>query len=697
LGANDFMTESGMRPRRAEGRAFGRYAVVVTVAGAAAAFAAAAAGGSVPIGDWRFWLFAALVLLAELKPIDVARRDGLDRVTVSSAFAFAALLLFGLVPAMLAHAAASVAADASARLAPLKLAFNAAQYGLSLAAAGLVLALLGHGDETVAVGEALPAVAAAGLTFLVVNHVLAGVAAALLVHEPVVRYLLTDLRFQVMSAGFVLALGPVVAASAEASIALAPLCGLPLLAIHIGARQAARDAHRALHDVLTGLPNRLLLAERLEAALREARAGGGTVTLMIVDLDDFKAVNDTLGHAHGDRLLQDVAARLREALAPWHVLARLGGDEFAVLLGRAGRGDGAAGGSEAGVAVANRLVAALEEPFTVDGIALDVRASVGVASFPEHGTGADELLRSADVALYCAKEAERPVEVYAAAHDHHSVDRLMLAGQLRRGIEMGEILLEYQPKFRLSGGEAVGVEALARWQHPALGRVGPDGFIPLAEQAGLINALTAVVLREAIQQCARWRAEGLALRVAVNVSPRSLVDRDLPRMIGRLLDASGVPPQSLQLEITESRAMPSGHGPLAVLDELRTMGVSVAIDDFGTGYSSLVQLQRLPVDEIKIDRSFVANMADSASDAAIVRSTIDLARNLGLLVCAEGVESEDARAQLESMGCELAQGYGLCRPLPADQCAEALREPAQAIVPAKVITLSRRAAGGSRR
>ena len=555
-------------------------------------------------------------------------------------------------------------ADAAARLSPLKLLFNAAQYALSLAAASAVLAALGA-TAPVAVGDVLPAIGAAALTFLLANHVLAGIAAALLVEEPVGRYLLADLRFQTLTSGFVLGLAPVVVACAEANMALVPLCGLPVLALHVGARQAARDAHRALHDVLTGLPNRVLLRQRLDRALDDARASAGAVTLMIVDLDDFKAVNDTLGHAYGDRLLQEVAARLQGALAPEHVIARLGGDEFAVLLG-----DGQDRAN--GVAVASALVAALETEFTVDDIALDVRASVGVASFPEHGASADELLRGADVALYCAKEAQRPVEVYAAAQDHHTVDRLMLAGQLRRGIETGEIELEYQPKFPLRGGRPGGVEALARWQHPD---ARPDRARRLhpARRAGRPDQRAhEVVLRDAIRQCGRWRAEGLALRVAVNVSPRSLVDRDLPRLIARLLAAADVPPQSLQLEITESRAMPSGHGPLAVLDELRTMGVSVAIDDFGTGYSSLVQLQKLPVDEIKIDRSFVADMAESASDAAIVRSTIDLARNLGLLVCAEGVENEDARAQLEHMGCELAQGYGLCRPLPADRCAEAV-------------------------
>ena len=250
----------------------------------------------------------------------------------------------------------------------------------------------------------------------------------------------------------------------------------------------------------------------------------------------------------------------------------------------------------------------------------------------------------------------------------------MLAGQLRRGIRSGEIELEYQPKFPLAGGRPAGVEALARWQHPDLGRVGPDGFVPLAEQAGLMNELTDVVLRDAIAQCRRWRDQGLALRVSVNLSPRSLADGDLPRRIGAMLEAHDVWPSSLQLEITESRALPGGRGATRVADELRAMGVSIAIDDFGTGFSSLVQLQRLPVDEIKIDRSFVATMAHSDSDAAIVRSTIDLARNLGLRVTAEGVESERARAQLTLMGCELAQGYGLCPPVPADRCARVILE-----------------------
>jgi diguanylate cyclase (GGDEF)-like protein len=432
----------------------------------------------------------------------------------------------------------------------------------------------------------------------------------------------------------------------------------------VGARQAARDAHRAMHDALTDLPNRLLLRERVQRSL-ERPGSAHAVSLMIVDLDDFKAVNDTLGHAYGDRLLQAVGRRMGDALRPGDMLARLGGDEFAVLVETPASLDEAR-------ALAERLVAALEDPFDLDGILLDVRASVGLARFPDHGDTVDELLRRADVALYCAKASQSTVEVYAAALDHYTVDRLVLAAQLRRGIEDGEIVLEYQPKFPLAGGRPQGVEALARWQHPTLGQVGPDGFIPLAEHTGLMAALTEAVLDQAIAQCARWQRAGRSLRVSVNLSPRSLLDRELPALIRSLLEAHEGDAHRLQLEITESRPVPGGRVARAVLEELRTMGVGVAIDDFGTGFSSLVQLQALPVDEIKIDRSFVGSMEHSPSDAAIVRSTIDLARNLGLVVTAEGVESPRVAAQLAEMGCEMAQGYALCRPLPADACVRAI-------------------------
>ena len=643
-------------------RAFRGYAIATTAVGATAVSLLGLAGTGAQ-WDWRLLVLGGFVLLSELLPIDVPRREGLDRVTTSSAFALAALLLVGPLPAVAALATASVVADAAVGMRPLKVAFNAAQYTLSLAAAACVVLLAGAPLPLTSLEDSLAAVTAGCAAFLVVNHVLAGVAAALLTRESVGRYLVTDLRFQVVTAGCVLSLTPVVLASAEVSMAIVPVCLVPLLAIYFGARQATRDAHRAMHDALTGLPNRVLLRDRLERTLRHPTE---PLALMIVDLDDFKAVNDTLGHAYGDRLLQEVAGRLVGALRPCDTLARLGGDEFAVLLPRAGQPEGAR--------LAERLVATLDAPFVLDGMVLHVRASVGLATHPDHGSDPEDLLRRADIALYCAKSSQRPVETYARSQDHYSVDRLLLATQLRRGIEAGEIVLEYQPKFPLAGGPPTGVEALARWQHPDLGRVGPDGFVPLADQAGLMGPLTTVVLREALAQCRRWRDDGLFLRMSVNLSPRSLADPELPRRIAAMLAAEGLEPEVLQLEITESRALPSGRGATRVADQLRSMGVSIAIDDFGTGFSSLVQLQRLPVDEIKIDRSFVATMAHSPSDAAIVRSTIDLARNLGLRVTAEGVETDEARAQLSAMGCELAQGYGLCRPVSAERCARVVRE-----------------------
>jgi diguanylate cyclase (GGDEF)-like protein len=648
-------------------RAFRTYALTVGAAGAASLAGLVLLGGGV-LWDWRLLLLGVPVVITELLPIDVPRREGLDRVTTSTAFAFATLLVLGPAAAALTLAGASLLADGIARLPIVKAWFNAAQYLLCLAAATLVMGLAGTDAPLTVLQPHLVAVGLGCATFLVANHVLAGVAAALLAREPVGRYLLSDLPFQGLTALCVLALTPVVVASGLESMTLVPLCVLPLLAIYVGARQAARDAHRAVHDSLTGLPNRALLRERLERAV----AGRSPhLALMIIDLDDFKAVNDTLGHAYGDRLLQFVSERLSGALRPGDTLARLGGDEFAVLLP----------GCDDAASAADRLVTALDAPFDLDGVVLQVRASLGVVHAGDRHEPPEELLRQADIALYCAKASHEPVAAYAAAQDHYSVDRLMLAAQLRRGIEAGEIVLEYQPKFPADGGPARGVEALARWQHPDLGRVGPDGFVPLAEQAGLMTALTDVVLREAILQCRRWHDDGLPLRVSVNLSPRSLADRDLPARIAGMLEVAGVAPESLQLEITESRALPSGRGATLVADELRDMGVGIAIDDFGTGFSSLVQLQRLPVDEIKIDRSFVATMAHSSSDAAIVRSTIDLARNLGLLVTAEGVETEDARERLQGMGCQLVQGFHLCRPLPADRCARVIRETAVVVGP----------------
>ncbi|MDP9377857.1 MAG: bifunctional diguanylate cyclase/phosphodiesterase [Actinomycetota bacterium] len=649
------------------------YSAVVTLAAAIVFIGVAGTGERVPLDDWQYLLFVALIVAGELLPVDVPRGGGRDRVTVSSAFAFAVLLLFGTLPAMVACALASLAADVPARLSPAKVAFNAAQYALAVAAAGAALKWTGQDLPVESLGTALVASLAGAGVFFVVNHLLVSPAAALLTGTSLWRQVSSGLPFKVATAGVVLTLAPVIVACALTSVWLVPLCLLPVLAVYVGARQTVRDLHRAMYDGLTELPNRVLLREHIERALEDASDSGHRAALMVLDLNDFKAVNDTMGYAYGDRLLQAVSARLASALDPGDVLARLGADEFAVLSAPVHDGRYAR-------ALAERLGDAMCESFELEEIVLDVRASIGVALYPDDATTADMLLRKADVALHSAKDSQQPVELYAVAQDHYTVDRLLLAAQLRRGLENGEIVVEYQPKYPLRGGRPTGVEALARWQHPELGRIGPDGFIPLAEQSGLINRLTDVVMGEALGQVAEWRRQGVDLRVGVNLSPRTLLDANLPQRIAATLAAAGIEAGCLQLEITESRSVPSGPVADAVIERLRVLGVGLAIDDFGTGFSSLVQLQRLPVDEIKIDRSFVANMDRNTSDATIVRSTIELAHNLGLTVTAEGVETESARRQLAEMGCELAQGYGLCRPVSAEGCAEAVRRfaPAQA-------------------
>jgi diguanylate cyclase (GGDEF)-like protein len=622
--------------------------------------AAIVAAPLLAVGDWSafgepgYWALAGFVLLGELFPVRLPRRDQLDEITLSTPFAFALLLAYGPAPAIAAYAVASLIQDASDRTVPAKMAFNAGQYSLSLAAAAGVLALTGAGTPA---GEGpLYALLLAGVALFAANQAFVGVATALATHRPALRTLVDDFRFQATTAGFQLTLGPVVYAVAERQLALVPLLFFPLLAIHVGGRQAVLNQHRANHDELTELPNRRLFLQRLrEDVDDEAR----TITLLL-DLDDFKSVNDTLGHQHGDELLVQVAHRLRASLPPEVTVARLGGDEFALL---ASRRDG-----EPAEALAAATAEALEESFELGGLLLDVRATMGIAVHPEHGTTVEEIVKHADVALYSAKEARTPWAMYAPEGDVHSLDRLALAGQLRRGIERGELVVHYQPKLALREGGRHGVEALVRWQHPQLGLIAPEGFIGLAEQSDLITLLTHRVLDDALHQCRTWRDDGLDLRVSVNLSARSLLDRDLAALIGRLLERWKLAPDALQVEITESRLIADVPRARATLEELRALGVGVAIDDFGTGFSSLAQLTRLPVDEIKIDKSFVLGMDTSRSDEAIVRSTIELGRNLDLQVTAEGVESREALDRLEELGCDYAQGFHVGRPVPAERC-----------------------------
>jgi diguanylate cyclase (GGDEF)-like protein/PAS domain S-box-containing protein len=424
--------------------------------------------------------------------------------------------------------------------------------------------------------------------------------------------------------------------------------------------QAALNEHQAHHDALTGLPNRTLFSERIEQALAAVRPGEGLVAVMLMDLDRFKEVNDSLGHHAGDELLQEVARRLSAVLRTSDSIARLGGDEFGILL---------PGAQDTGavIMVVEKLVAALERPIAVQGLPLVVEASVGIAVSPDDGVDVDTLLRAADVAMYTAKEEQAGYAFFDGTSHQLDLARLTLVGELRRALERRELVLYYQPKANLADGAVHAVEALLRWNHPERGLIGPDEFIPLAQQTGLINPLTQYVIGESLRQCRDWQEQGLRLAVAVNVSTRNLLDVEFPAHVQGLLDAWEIGPELLQIEITEDAVLADPVRTSLILEKLAGMGIRLAIDDFGTGYSSLAHLKRLPIEEIKIDRSFVMGMAEDEDDATIVRSTIELGRNLGLEVVAEGVETKAIWDRLVLLGCTIAQGYYLSRPVPADE------------------------------
>ncbi len=419
--------------------------------------------------------------------------------------------------------------------------------------------------------------------------------------------------------------------------------------------RAAEHEHQALRDPLTGLPNRALFNRMIDRALTDCPRDG-MAAVLLMDLDRFKEINDSLGHFNGDLVIERVGKRLRTVLREGDVVARLGGDEFAMLLPNVVARDSVSGAAE-------RIHEALEEPFTVGGLALKVEASIGAALYPGDGDTAGKLLQAADVAMYAAKEAHSGHEFYSADQHRYTPARLGLVAQLDRAMERHELMLHYQPKARLATGTVEGVEALARWNHPTRGLLLPDEFIPVTEHTSMIRPVTVHLLETALTQVQEWSGRGLRLDVAVNLSAQLLLDLELPREIERMLSRVGAPPELLELEITESAIMSDPRRARGVLDRMRDMGVRVAIDDFGTGYSSLVSLKQMPVSTIKIDKSFVMNMENDADDAAIVRSTIGLGHNLGLQVVAEGVESHRAWEQLADMGADIAQGYYLSKPL----------------------------------
>jgi len=415
----------------------------------------------------------------------------------------------------------------------------------------------------------------------------------------------------------------------------------------------------AYQDVLTGLPNRACFSDRLDQAIKLGKRTERPFTILMMDLDRFKFVNDTLGHHIGDVVLREVGRKLSGLLRESDTVARLGGDEFAVLLQNAER--------EHVAGVVQKILRVLEEPIACDGHALDVGTSIGVASYPEHGETPSTLLRRADVAMYVAKRNKSGFAEFDPDYEQHREEHLSMLGELRRAVEQDELMVHYQPKLNLERRTVEGVEALLRWRHPERGAVSPGDFIPFAEQTGYIWELTRWTLKRVLRDSIRWSALGVDLRLSVNISARDLLRRELPDVVAQLLSAHDLPPDRLCLEITESALMEDPGRTEETLRRLREIGVRLSIDDYGTGYASLAYLKDLAVHELKIDRVFVKNMLSSRADAAIVRSTIELGHDLGLTVVAEGVEQEAELEFLARLGCDLAQGFLLSRPLPPEE------------------------------
>ena len=421
-------------------------------------------------------------------------------------------------------------------------------------------------------------------------------------------------------------------------------------------RKQAENQYQALHDNLTDLPNRLLFQRSLGTAIANAAQVGGKIGVMLMDLDHFKEINDALGHHFGDKLLAAIGPRIAQSLREGDLMARLGGDEFGVLLVDLPDDQTAS-------VVAQRVVDGLRRPIRVEELDLDISGSVGLALFPTHTEDPDLLLRHADVAMYAAKESGVGFEVYDEVIDRYKPELLTLVTQVRPAIEDNQFRMYLQPKVRLSDGRVAGAEALIRWEHPTLGRLSPADFIPMVEKTVLLKPLTYWAIEDVVRTLRSWGDYGVRLPVAVNLSPRSLLDQDLPDLVSSLLERFDVAPSLLRLELTESFLVADSGRSDAVLNRLSRLGVGLSIDDFGTGFSSLSYLKRLPIEELKIDRSFVSHMLDRAEDFTIVRATVELGRNLGLRVVAEGVQDRETFDRLGDFGCDEAQGFYIAKPL----------------------------------
>jgi diguanylate cyclase (GGDEF)-like protein len=610
-----------------------------------------------------------LVMVVELRPLVQGRGHDPQGVVMSTAFTVAILFLWGPWPAILAVSLATLTSGMRVRKEGWKNLFNVGQYNVCFAASWLVMLLAGHNPS---IGHPLRAMhgtdvvwtLAVWVVYFLLNDVLVS---AVLAHTDTFKAMISyDFWHYATTTFSVLALSPLIVVVAQTAWTLLPLLVIPLLLVYKMAQMSLEREYQAGHDTLTGLPNRKNLRLSLEEAIAEADRAGKPLGLLLIDMDHFKEVNDTLGHQVGDDLLVNFARRLTESVRADDQAARLGGDEFAVIVPRADEATA--------VSVGERIQAALGAPMDLDGVRLDIAASIGLAMYPEHAQSADDLLRLADVAMYTAKDTRSRIATYSVDRDGNSTERLQLVGQLKASLSDGSLDLYYQPKVSLSDGSVLGVEAMLRWRHPKRGLIPPDQFIPIAERSGIMPALTERVITMALQQAAVWQAAGLHLPVAVNISATDLTSGSLLTVIAAGLTKFAVPPTMLQLEVTE-RVLGEDTPELArALAQLDALGVTLSLDDFGTGYSSLLRLKSLPVRELKIDRLFVSALNEDVGARGIVRTVIELAHVLNMPAIAEGVETAAQLACLRTLGCDGAQGWHIAPAMPQESLTTWLAE-----------------------
>ncbi len=659
-------------------RLFQAYVVTVVISGAAVAISQVSQL-DLAMSRPRFWLLAALALLVAWFAFTTRPVGGVWTVmSPTVCFTFAILLCCGLGHAVVTQVVAVAVQAWRVRQPPWQAAVTAGQFTLAFVAANAVLLVtepdpFGKDGPINVVADAIGVVGAVA-AWLVAFGVLLGVYTWL--WRGVARMGQTDgaVGHHILYAAALLMLSPVLAVTSRVNLLFVPLVFVPLFAVQRMARLSDERDRAVRLDPLTGLANRAELNARFDELTAIAARSGADgpdrkLALLVLDLDRFKHVNDALGHQVGDQLLVAVAKRLAAVDADGGTVARLGGDEFAILARVSDCTDAHA--------VGERVTKALSEPATLDGLRLDVTASVGIALLRDHGEDFPTLMRHADVAMYEAKKRGDSIALYEPHVDHNTPERLGLLTDFRRALESkdrDQISLHYQPQVSLEDGTVVGVEALLRWRHPWHGEVSNKELLQVAEHTSVMHLLTVYVIDEVLAQVTSWEAAGIRLRASLNISARDLYSGDIVRCLSERLARYDVPPDRIQLEITESAIMADPNRALATTSSLSDLGVAISLDDFGTGYSSLQHLRKIPLTELKIDRSFVAGMAHNSDDATIVASTVEMARSMGLRTVAEGVENEYTRGLLAELGCTLAQGWVTARPMPAEQLSKWLTE-----------------------